>query len=279
MAATWLTYVLMPLAIGGAGQLQAEITPTAGAAITAVRAFVGPAVATSQDDANPLLVRADLTLKSGIMVASVWGAPKASEQYVTWFVAENGVWAAGPVTEHVNLSPTWDAAFPWAADWIVSRLNDALVNHPPFAGGKTLRVTRAYPRDTSAWPMMNVQVDSMSPAGEFVGQLRRVTGPTVSPASTVQKGRLWQASISLIGWCGTPEDRAVLARWLGGAMELICSMGGYEGWINPSFAMSESEDFETLGVPTFLVTASLTVTLESSLQSLVTTGYGHVLAH
>lgn len=274
MAASWLTYVLQPLAIGGAGQLQVEIRPTAGAAITAIRALIGPVAAASYDDPNPLLVRVEFSLRpTGVMLASAWGMPKAPGQFVTWWVAEDGVWAAGPVTTSVDLSPHWIAEFPWAADWIVARLNDALSEHLPFSGDRMLRVTRAYPRDTSAWPMLNVQVDSMHPAGEFLGQLRRVT------ESTVKKGRLWQASISLVGWCSTPEDRSSLARWLGGAMELLCSMGGFEGWVNPSFTLSETEDFETLGIPAFLITASLTVTLESNLQSLVTTGYGHVLAY
>lgn len=278
MAATWVTYLLLPLAIGGAGRLTAEVRPETGKALTAVRVFAGPVAATGATDANPALSRVDLeSSPDSPWLANLWGAPQAAGQVLTWFCAQDGTWEAGPVVAGVDLSSFWDARFPWAPEWIVARLQEVAAAHPPLPAGKPLRVSRAFPRDTATWPMLNVQVDSLAPTGEMIGNLRRSTGDTVVPAKGKALGRIWQAQLSLNAWCGAPEERSLLAPWLGAALELLLEMGKAEGWKSPTFTLHESEDFATLAVPAFLVTANLSLTLESTLQIPNRTGYGHLV--
>ena len=79
------------------------------------------------------------------------------------------------------------------------------------------------------------------------------------------KGKLYSLQLSIVGWCATPEERSALGAWLGGAMEVVLDAARAIGWEDPTVSFHETEDFETLQVPAFLVSANLTVTVLSTL--------------
>jgi len=49
-------------------------------------------------------------------------------------------------------------------------------------------------------------------------------------------------------------------------MEVVMDTARTLGWGDPTISYREGEDFEALGVPAFLVTANMTVTVQSALQ-------------
>jgi hypothetical protein len=279
-----LTYVVSPLAIGGAGSVYVELATTA-QPVLAVRCFVGAASTVDPLDESPALARVDLPLGVNPLVAAFFGAPKAAAQVASFFVQFGpdpsdpvgipGGWQAGPVVTGINLASSFSGSYPWSPEWVVDRLQDVAAATPPFAS-KPVKITRSFPRDTHAWPSVSVQVDNMTPLPAFVGGVTGSTGPL--PAHRHRRGRLYTQTLSVVAWCGNPEERTVLGRWIGMALEVVLDSARFVGWNDPSFTISESEDFSTLDVPAFLVTAQLTATVTSGLSYPVATSYGHLVA-
>jgi hypothetical protein len=265
---------LTPLAIGGAGIVEVQLDSQ----VQAIVAFIGTVAATAYNDSNAELVQVSLPLpvfanpthahspNGGSSQSSFWGAPKTSGIILTVFTQDtDGNWDDGVAVTGFDLTPSFSWEFPWDADWVVNRIQDVADTVQPLSG-KTVRVTRAFPRDTHAWPAINVQVDALTPTATFIGDIEKGVD-NGDYTTTMTKGRIYSLQLSIVGWCGTPEERSALGAWMGGALEVVLDASRAMGWEDPSVSFRESEDFETLGVPAFIVTANLTVTVVSSLQT------------
>ncbi len=275
VAAQWDTYFLEPLAVGGAARLTASVQDAvSGALPAAVVCFVGPVAATGAQDTNPALVSMQLSPDpTGGWSASLFGAPRAAGLTVSWFASFGGVWAQGPVVTGVDLSTGSVPSVLWVLDWIVDRLQEFSADHP-LAPNRTLVVRRTYPRDTTGWPMLSVQVDQISNAGSLLAESEGAPSP-LAGASMVE-GRIFQVAFSFIGWSSIPEDRSFITPWLAEAFTLLIGILGYVGLSEPTFNIEESEDFETLGVPAFISTAHLTGQIESRWTRPLRSGYGSI---
>lgn len=271
MAAQWNTYFLEPLAIGGAGHLTAGVVDaTTLVPAEAVRAFLGPVAATSEADTNAALVSVDLVVQTdGLWTTHIWGTPRVAGQVLSWFVRFGGVWSAGPVVPAVDLSTYGTSDFPWILDWMVDRLQEFAVDRP-FGANRDLMVRRTYPRDVTGWPMVSVQLDSLTPAVSFT------SGSEGTEGGVHVKGRIYSASISFVGWTDKPEDRSRVGQWLAEALAIVLDIAPHAGITEPTFNLSESEDFETLGIPCFLVNASFNCQLESHRTIPVRSGFGRI---
>ena len=246
--ATWTSYSIYPFPCGGAGRVRVLLPET----VEAVVALVG--VDAALVVGSPTHARVDLVPDSTGLEwhTNFYGAIR-SEAVVSFFVKEAGVWTAGPVVEGVPLVWAFSGMdFPWVKRWVVDRLQEAALELAPLGSERSIKVSGAFPRDTGGFPIVTVQVDSVAPAGESVGRALSSVGslPTL-------RGTNYNLNLSVVAWAETPEDRDDMAVWLGNALEcLIQTLPGI-GCSEPSANLEESEDFQTLDVPVFLVTAHL----------------------
>jgi len=273
----WNNVEVLPLAIGGAALVYVQMdsaTP-----YTTVRVFAGLRAPTSALDAGTDLVQVDIGAPTNQALGArgtFWGAPATVGVRVKFYgLTPLGAWEIGPLFAGVSLVPSFAVDFPWSPDWVVARLAEIAINLPPFTNGKPLRVTRAFPRDTHSWPAVNVQVDAMNPAGTIVGDYASGANTAASPGPVLSysKVRLYGLTLSITGWCGTPEERSLLGRWMGTALEVVLDAAAAIGWPDPSPSLRETEDFETLPVPAFLVNAGLTVTVQATLNATLPSSY------
>jgi hypothetical protein len=122
--------------------------------------------------------------------------------------------------------------------------------------------------------MLTVQVDQISPSGSLLGESEGAPIPTVG--SLLAEGRVFSLGLSLVGWASTPEDRSLITPWLVEALTPLLDVAAYAGMSEPSFSVSESEDFETVGVPAFISTASWNCQIESRWARALRSGYGSI---
>jgi hypothetical protein len=258
MALSWRTHFISPLPIGGAARLYAD----PGEAMDAVRAILAPVAALDANLVPPEGVVADLGMVGPRWDASVWGAHGALK--CAWFARSGATWVAGPVDD-IALPFTLSVKFPVPLDWMVDRLQDYALACPPIAS-KTFTVSRSYPRNVSGWPMASVQLDDVS-------QDERV----VNDSLDASKGARYGLTYSITCWCATPEERRAITPWLAGAMEALRLCAKFHPDIyDPSISLSESEDFQTLEIPAFLVTGRFSTTGFSCLVVTDSTTYGRV---
>ena len=271
----WINVEVMPLAIGGAGLVYVQMDPLTPYAT--VLMFVGPRLPTSHADAGTDLVMITLDPPDNPTLgarSAFWSAPATVGQCIQFYAfTPGGAWETGPSFTGVDLTPNYSTAFPWSADWVVQRLKEIALHVPPFPNGKILTITRAFPRDTHSWPAVNVQVDALTPSGPIIGDVMNSAPQTASNTIVYTKGRLYSLNLSITGWCGTPEERSLLGQWMGGALEVVMDAAVAVGWPDPSANLRESEEFETLQVPTFLVNGGISVTLQSSLKATLRSSY------
>ncbi len=276
MAAQWNTYFLEPLAIGGAARLSASVVDAvSGLPADAVLCFLGPVAAVSAQDTNPALVLVPLGPSAvGGWSGNVFGAPRVAGQVLSWFCEFGGVWSAGPVVSGVDLSsPSPFPTISWVLDWIVDRLQEFAADNP-LSANRNLAVRRTFPRDTNGWPMISVQVDQISPSGSILAESEGAPNPTVG--SPLTEGRVFGLSLSLVGWASNPEDRSLITPWLVSALTPLVDVCAFVGMSEPSFSVSESEDFETIGVPAFISTATWNCQIESRWARTLRSGYGSI---
>lgn len=271
MSATWLTYLLLPLAIGGAAQLTAEVSPPSGSTVTSIRALVGAAAATSETD--PTLASVDVAPgPSGSSVG--WKLPILDGQTVSWFVQlDPGGWEAGPVVPGVDLRASFTSSVNNPLHWFLDRLK-ALESISPVIASRRFEFREAYPRDTAGWPAASVLMDSFVPAPAGTWDLEHTEGTDVGEHR--EFGVLYHASMSCIAWSETPEDRQVVFRWLAERLPIIRKFAPFAGLMEPTFRLGQEEDFESFGVPTFKVTATFEADVHCIFTTVNRTGYGRV---
>jgi len=175
---------------------------------------------------------------SGQEEIPIWGAPKTTGLWASFFALNGSTWTAGPVFPSVDLTPSFSPSFPWDADWVVARLKDVADSIEPLPG-KKVTITRAFPRDTHGWPAINVQVDSLTPSGNVIGDV--LTTKIASGKTAYLKGRLYSLQLSIVAWCSTPEQRSAIGKWLGGSVEEVIESARAIGWEDPTPSFRESE--------------------------------------
>lgn len=254
MAFIWTTRTIDPLPIGGAARFQAKIDGA-----TSVLVVVGTSTVLNPDSLP--LDSVALPLQSGTRgwAGTIWGAHAATK--VSWFAKTgSGPWTVGPV-DAITLPFNYEAEFPLPVGWIVDRISDYAIGCPPLHS-REFAISQAYPRDTAGWPMASVQVDDISTSSQVIHNL--LNGRMVGGKRQV--GSAYNVTFSVVCWCATPEDRRAITPWLAGALEALrhCALV-HPDLYEPSFTLSESEDFQTLGVPAFLATARFSTTVWSSL--------------
>lgn len=276
MGATWRNYLLLPLAIGGAGLLHAQVLPdpaVAGAAIAGIRMFVGPVPATSANDLNPALLRVDVPIESGR--CSFFGAQPLAGSTATWFVNQTPTgWVPGPVVAGVDLTPNAVGAFEIGADFVAARLREMVDRGQPLGAALPIQVRREYPSDTYPPPNISVMLDQAQPTTLSLSDLQESKGRDVG--SKKVHGRIWQVSISCIGWCMKPGQRSDLVGWMGANAETLLECLKYGGFMEPSVSVREEEDSQLIGQLLFKAVLSVTASVHSETSSVVRTGFGRV---
>lgn len=271
-ALTWNSYLTTPLAIGGAATFYGQVGPN----VEAVRVIIGSGAAPSAEVDDPSFSVNDLSLSSGAWRGTAWGMSRVGGLTASWFAKvpdDGGIWVEGPVVEMVDLTPDWATGLAWFPDWVTDRLQEMADTNPPFLS-KSITIRRSFPRDVVGWPTVSVQLDSLAPSAQVIGDFLGASGAVVG--SSKEKGRILAMTVSIVGWSATPEDRSRLGVWLGGAVGLLADMGRYAGLIEPSWSMEESEDFDTLQIPAFLVSARINAQVRVNLSTTVRSGVGRV---
>ncbi len=266
MPAVWTTHLLLPNALAGAGRAVADLLPTIP---DQVRALIGTAPAVNEADPTCFAVDLDPSLDTYF-----WGGPTGTALVVTWYAKVAGVWERGPVDTGLNLSNRYqNPRFPWPKAWATGVLQTVARTMPPWASGKTLKITGGFPRNPDTWPALTVQVDEVDEPDAIVGdafQGAQFLGDTRI------SGRHKRVRISLVGWAQTPEDRDDLTVWLGSALQIVCHQATFYGLEEPTFGVTESEDMEGAGtgVPIYIVVGTLSASRWSSMEIPLINGVG-----
>lgn len=271
MALTWTTYACRPLPLGGAGKILCQADGA-----DQVKVLIGKGPAASAGD--PFCLSVPLVLsRDGQWKASFFGAVHGLAD-VSFFALVNGVWEPGPVVSAVPLDWTISVAYPWAKGWVIARLQEIAAAMPPFFDDRTLAITGAFPRSEMSMPALVIQVQAQGQASVVVGDL--LGGKSRKIGSVIKRGRQYSTSLTVEAWCISPEDRDDLARWMGGAMEVLMDACRPAGWEEPSCSLDESEipggASPIDGVPLFQATARLNLGAWSSLAYPLPTFYGRM---
>lgn len=278
MAIAFSTYLIRPLVLGGAGQIRAAAT-VSGDTLERIVVKLGLAQSASWDADDSVLVEVPTgdTPGDGGMHATAFHDPGlAHSGIVATFFAKltTGGWVLGPVVTGIDLEPHYTAAFPWLKTLVISLLKQAYDDAPPKLGdGRELAIRTAFPRDSHSLPALSVQVTAVPTGLQTLGDMDEEGVQVGAPA---RKMRGYNVNIDLISWTGNPEEREDIAPWLGNACSVLADTLPFFGAHEPTFSVNESEDFDTLKVPAFLVTGSLNFTAWSELSYPVPTSYGHL---
>lgn len=277
MSINFGTYLVRPLLPGGTGQIQTAVL-VSGDVLKRVVVKLGPAAAASWDD--PSMATVDVPLgdtpgDGSMLYASFTKALATNAVVASWFAElATGGWVAGPVVSGIDLTSKYEAVFPWLKPTIIDLLKQAAVdNAPVLQDGRTLAIRSAFPRDSHSLPALSVQVTAVPTGVRLVGDSD--TGES-QVGKILRKARGYNLNVDLISWTDNPEERDVIAPWLGSALTALVDTLPFFGAHEPTFSVNESEDFETLKVPAFLVTGSLNFTAFSDLSYPVPTSYGHL---
>jgi hypothetical protein len=205
MSLHWSTATLRPIAIGGAATCFAEVSDTTGSEVLRVLVKLGPAV--TWDD--PSVPSVELHGTGHGQWRGIFFGEAPIVVTVAWFAETKDGWFDGPLVFGVSLKPSFDVHVPWVKGWMVERLLEVARSLPPFSNGKTLGITVAFPRSIQGLPSLNVQIDSLMPSSVVDGDL---LGGDAQVGGVHQRGRLYNITLSLVGWCTTPEERDRLSR-------------------------------------------------------------------
>ena len=277
VAVSFDTYLVRPLLPGGAGQIQTAIR-VSGDTLERVVVKIGLAAAAGWEDATMQTVEIPLGDTPGdgeICYAAFLKAPASEGVVASWFAKlTSGGWIAGPVVTEIDLTSRYAAAFPWMKDTIIDLLKQAAADAPPsLQDGRTLAIRTAFPRDSHAMPCLSVQMTAVPTGFTMIGDSSE-SGTLTGTAA--RKVRAYNVNVDIISWTDTPEEREIIAPWLGNACMAAVDTLPFFGAHEPTFSVNESEDFETLQLPAFLVTGSINFTALSNLTFPVPTCFGHL---
>lgn len=277
MSITFGTYLVRPLLPGGTGQIQTSAS-VSGDTLKRVVVKIGATAASSWDD--PAMATVDVPLgdapgDGSMLYATFTKALASTAAVASWFAElETEGWVSGPVVSGIDLTCKYTAAFPWLKSTIIDLLKQASVdNAPALQDDRQLAIRSAFPRDSHAVPCLSVQVTAVPTGVQLVGD-SDMEEPQAGQIA--RKARGYNITADIISWTDNPEERDVIAPWLGGALMALVDTLPFFGAHEPTVSVNESEDFESLKVPAFLVTGSLNFTAFSDLSFPVPTSYGHL---
>ena len=269
-APVWKTYAVRPSGFGGIATFWSWVQPGSeddADAVLEIRAKVGPAATTNPSD--PTLPTVTLPLDpNGQVYAQGLLAGAAT---VSWFARTASGWSAGPVRE-VDLSPSWDSMFDYPKAWVVRLLQLLEGETAPLGAGRRLQIRTAYPRDAFPPPCISVNFEASPASSLMLGDVASKKGP-----QTVEERRAWTVTFGINLWCLEPEERDELAPWLLRAMQALVHLAPYNNLSEPTYSISESEDFSgsKLERALFVTSCQLSGTMWSSLTVPVHNPVGH----
>lgn len=275
MSVAFNIYTVRPLLPGGTGQIQ---TAFVGNDVERMVVKLGASAAASWDDASMKTVEITLGETPGdgsLCIATFTQALAAENVVASWFYKLSTGWESGPVVSGIDLRCKYSAAFPWLKGTIIDLLRQGAVDNPPeLPDGRVFQIRSAFPRDSHALPVMSVQVTAMPTGIQFVGDAGDDNSQLYG--KTVTQGRGYNVTVDMVAWTDQPEEREILAPWLGGVCLSLMETMPYFGAHDPTFTINESEDFETLKVPIFLVTGTINFSAFSKLSFPMPTNYGRI---
>jgi hypothetical protein len=260
-APVWNSYAVRPAGFPGVAQFIAWVVPgsaDAADAILEIRAMVGSAsVATVTDP-----TAAPVTVPMGVNASSSAMKLIAGPAVVSWFARVAAGWVKGPEVA-VDLSSSWEAHFPYMKTWAIDALQLLAQGAPaPLFQGKKVAIRGAFPRDAHGLPSLSVQFKASPITARVLGEISKQVSSTKS-----EEAIGFSANLAMTLWSEFPEERDVLAPWFANTMQGLSAMAPFAGLSEPSFSISESEDFTAslMEKPLFLLSCELTGTIWSRL--------------
>jgi hypothetical protein len=262
-APLWNSYAIRPLGFPGMATLTAWVLPGSDAptdAIAEIVAKVGSAPVAVVTDPTAASVSLDLGANSSSFSQDLFSA---GPTVISWFAKDAaGIWHKGPEVT-ADLSSSWGAAFPYLKGWAIKTLQTlALDRAPVLPDGRKVTIRGSYPRDTFPLPAMSVQFEAAPQGQRSLGEQGRPLSALLFREETP-----WAVSLRMVLWSEFPEERDTLAPWFIQTMQALSALAPYAGLAEPSFNLSESEDFSAalMEKPLFLLSCGLNGTLWSQL--------------
>lgn len=276
MAIEWANYLVEPMIHPGAGRASVTLVLN-GAAVTAIRCKLGTVPAAGADDAGffDMDLRQPVGGDGSTWVHSFFGAPPMAALVASWFAKVAGVWVAGPAVSAVDLSVSPTVFWPWPKEWLTARLREVLgYVDPGLNASQELEVRDSFPRDTTPWPLVVVEIGTTSEDQKVAQDAGSNAGPFIGDSLSLT--RSWRFQGTVTAYAITPEERDLLAQWLGKAMAVVAHIANDAEVQELSFDLACSEDFESYGHPAFLVTVSINGIVWSEIATARATSFGRV---
>jgi len=270
MAPVWNSYAIRPMGFGGIAILCAWVLPgsTASAdAILEVRAKVGLVAVTDPADTSAVSVAVPVGQNKEVYAQGLESGPCV----VSWFARIESGWVAGPQIS-ADLSSSWVSSFDYIKPWAVRLLQQLEAETAPLTP-KKVNVRGAYPRDTFPMPCISVTFEAMPQGQTLLGDIARPVDDTHT-----EERKPWTVSLTVVLWSETPEERDLLAPWFLRCMQALSYLAPYNNLAEPSYNLTESEDFsgQYLEKPLFIVSGNLSGTMWSSMELPVHNFIGHL---
>lgn len=252
-APVWNSYAVRPAGFPGVAQFIAWVLPGSTAvadSILEIRAMVGPTAVASVTDPTA----ASVTVPMGQNASTSSQKLLAGPAVVSWFARVAAGWVKGPEV-HVDLSSSWSAHFPYVKGWAIDTLQLLEADRPaPIVGENRVAIRGAFPRDSHGLPSLSVQFKASPASARLLGDASR----QISNART-EEGVGFTANLSMVLWSEFPEQRDAMAPWFVSTMQALMAMAPFAGIAEPSFSLSESEDFSAtlMEKPLFMLLCDL----------------------
>jgi hypothetical protein len=260
-APVWNSYAIRPIGFPGAASFVGWVLPGSDApadAILGVRALVGAAGVATATDPTAIAVPLDVLTNAEAYAQGLIAGPAV----VSWFARIASGWVKGPEVA-VDLSTGWSASFPYIKGWAIKTLQTLALDKPPtLPGDRKVTIRGAYPRDTFPIPCMSVQFEASPQGQRSLGDLGRPVSVQVAREEVP-----WNISLRMVLWSEFPEERDTLAPWFIETMQALSALAPYAGLAEPTFNLSESEDFSAslMEKPLFMLSCGLNGTVWSSM--------------
>jgi len=262
-APVWNSYAIRPLGFPGMATLTAWVLPGSEVstdAIVEVVGKVGPAAVALITDPTAVSVAIDLGTNTSSFTQDLFFS---GPTIVSWFAKDAaGIWHKGPEIT-ADLSSSWGAAFPYLKGWAIKTLQTLTLDRPPvLPDGRKVTIRGSYPRDTFPLPCMSIQFEAAPQGQRGLGDMGRPLSTQVMREETP-----WNVSLRMVLWAEFPEERDTLAPWFIEQMQGLAALAPFAGLAEPSFNLSESEDFSAalMEKPLFMLSCGLNGTLWSRL--------------
>ena len=257
----WKSFAIRPHGFGGIATLCSWAIPGSSAsqdAVLEVSAVVAPAAVSTHNDSTGTEISMPLEKNGMIYQEDLIDGPCV----VSWFARKASGWVAGP-TVAANLSSTWVSEFEFAKDWTVKALQQREAEKQPLGSSRRVEIRGEYPRDSIGMPCLSVSFDAVPQGQKVLGDTAKMISPTL-----VEERVPWTVTLGIVLWCDTPELRDELTPWFTGAMQALAHLAPHNDLEEPTYSISQNEDFsgQQVEVPLFLTTCTFSGTMWSKLR-------------